>query len=204
MLGGLADILKARQKKHVTGGLKTANNNFKKNFSKVGRNFRFRVYNRIRESVNIFKTTGQRHPVVLFLVADIVDFGGGVRGNKSEVKAMANEKNLIPGGHIPSKEEASKGGKKSAETRRLKGAIKRALESSVNDNEIKEVFENFGIEEGSKDYATAIACAGVLKAAKGDLSWASFIRDTIGEKPKDEVDLGGGVVILAGSDEIVD
>lgn len=117
---------------------------------------------------------------------------------------MANEQNLIPGGHIPSREEASKGGKKSGETRRLKGAIKRALESSVNDNEIKEVFDKFGIEEGSKDYAAAIACVGVLKAAKGDISWASFIRDTIGEKPKEEIDHSGGVVILSGDDDIAD
>jgi hypothetical protein len=137
------------------------------------------------------------------LVADIGEIGGRVRGTKGS-EAVANEQNLIPGGHIPSKEEASKGGKKSAETRRLKGAIKKALESSVNDDEIKEIFEKFGIEEGSKDYAAAIACAGVLKAAKGDLSWASFIRDTIGEKPKDEIEHSGGVVILCGDDDIVD
>ena len=117
---------------------------------------------------------------------------------------MANEQNLIPGGHKFTQEEASKGGKKSAETRRLQGAVKKALMSAVKDDEVKEVFAKFGIEEGSQDYATAIACVGVLKAAKGDLSWAGFIRDTAGEKPKDEVDLGGGVVILAGSDQIAD
>ena len=117
---------------------------------------------------------------------------------------MAKKQNLIPGGHIPSKEEASKGGKKSGETRRLQAAVKKALMSAVKDEEIKEIFDKFGIEEGSKDYATAIACVGVLKAAKGDISWAGFIRDTAGEKPKDEVDISGGVVILSGDDDIAD
>lgn len=117
---------------------------------------------------------------------------------------MANEQNLIPGGHIPTKEEASRGGKKSGETRRLQSAIKKALMSAVKDDELKEVFTKFGIKKGSQDYATAIACAGVLKAAKGDIDWAHFIRDTAGEKPKDEVEVGGGVVILTGGDDIAD
>jgi len=109
---------------------------------------------------------------------------------------MANEQNLIPGGHQFTQEELSRGGKKSAETRRLQGAIKKALQSVVKDDEIKDVFNKFGIEEGGKDYAAAIACAGVLKAANGELSWASFIRDTIGEKPTDEIENSGGGVLL--------
>ena len=137
--------------------------------------------------------------------ADIVNIGGWeIWGDTRKEDNMANEQNLIPGGHIPSKEEASKGGKKSGETRRLQAAVKKALMSAVKDEEIKEIFDKFGIEEGSKDYATAIACVGVLKAAKGDISWAGFIRDTAGEKPKDEVDISGGVVILSGDDDIAD
>lgn len=110
---------------------------------------------------------------------------------------MANEQNLIPGGHKFTREEASKGGQESAKTRRLQSAIKKALESKANSSELKEVFEEFGIkDDNDRNYAAAIACAITLKAAKGDLSAASFIRDTIGEKPIDEISLDGGVVIV--------
>jgi hypothetical protein len=109
---------------------------------------------------------------------------------------MANEQNLIPGGHTFTQEEASKGGKESAKTRRLQGAIKKALEARASSAEFAEIFEQFGIDEENKDYAMAIACALVGKAAKGDLSAASFVRDSIGEKPKEEIDLNGGVVIV--------
>lgn len=109
---------------------------------------------------------------------------------------MANEQNLIPGGHKFTREELSKGARESAKTRRLQGAIKKALGSGANSAEFKELFKSFGIDKEGRDYAAAIACAITLKAAKGDLSAASFIRDTIGEKPVDEISLDGGVVIV--------
>lgn len=109
---------------------------------------------------------------------------------------MANQQNLIPGGYIPTKEEASKGGRESGRRRRLQSAIKKALESQASSAEFKEIFEQFGVEEGDKSYAMAIACSLVIKAAKGDLSAAGFVRDSIGEKPKEEIDLNGGVVIV--------
>ena len=109
---------------------------------------------------------------------------------------MANEQNLIPGAYTLTVEEASKGGQNSGKTRRLQGAIKKALESQANSIDFKELFQNFGIEETERNYAVAIACAVTEKAAKGDLSAASFIRDTIGEKPKEEISLDGGVVIV--------
>lgn len=109
---------------------------------------------------------------------------------------MANEQNLIPQAHVITVEEASKGGVNSGKTRRLQGAIKRALESRASSAEFKELFESFGIDDDSRDYAAAIACALINKAAKGDLSAASFVRDSIGEKPKEEISLDGGVVIV--------
>lgn len=117
---------------------------------------------------------------------------------------MANEQNLIPGGHKLTVEEQSLGGKKSGETRRLQGAIKRALGSKASSAEFKELFDSFEIEKDSRDYAAAIGCAVILKAAKGDLMAASFVRDTIGEKPSEDINLNGGVVIvddLAGSNK---
>ena len=109
---------------------------------------------------------------------------------------MANEQNLIPGGHKFTLEEASKGGKKSGEVRRMQSAIIKALDSKVTDEQLFELFEQFGIKKGDRRYSSAIACAVVKKAAGGDLSAMSFIRDTIGEKPKDEISVDGGVVIV--------
>ncbi len=109
---------------------------------------------------------------------------------------MANEQNLIPGGHTFTREEASKGGIESGKTRRLQGAIRRALESKASSPELQAVFDEFNIEEDSRDYAAAIGCVVIQKAVKGDLMAMSFIRDTVGEKPKEEISLEGGVAII--------
>ena len=113
---------------------------------------------------------------------------------------MANEQNLKPFTSEQSREEAAangrKGGIESGKTRRLQGAIKKALEAKATSAEFEELFENFGIEKEGRDYAAAIGCVVIQKAAKGDLSAIGFVRDTIGEKPKEEISLDGGVVIL--------
>lgn len=113
---------------------------------------------------------------------------------------MANEQNLIPGnqpyGHTLTREEQSAGGKASGKARRLQGAIKRALESKASSPELQAVFDEFKIDENNRDYATAIGCVVIQKAVKGDLSAMSFIRDTVGEKPKEEISLEGGVAIV--------
>lgn len=109
---------------------------------------------------------------------------------------MANEQNLIPGGHKLTKEELSNGGKASGKTRRLQSAIKKALESKATSEEFNDIFEQFQIEEGDRNYCFVVACALVNKAAKGDISAINLLRDSIGEKPKEEIDLNGGVVIV--------
>jgi hypothetical protein len=109
---------------------------------------------------------------------------------------MANEQNLIPGGHKLTQEEQSAGGKASGKKRRLQGAIERALECSASSEEFKEIFAKFGFEQDSKTFASAIACALVNKAAQGNLDAIQLVRDTIGEKPTEEVSLNGGVVIV--------
>ena len=104
---------------------------------------------------------------------------------------MANEQNLIPGGNRLSKEEQSKGGKASGEKRRLQGAVKKMLDSKAKSIEFEDIFEDFGVKKSERNYAVAVACALVSKAAKGDLSAISLLRDTIGEKPIDEVRITG-------------
>ncbi len=100
---------------------------------------------------------------------------------------MANEQNLKPGVHKLTVEEQSKGGKKSAENRRLQSAMKKALEKKVSNPEFDELFSDFSVKKGDRNYALAIACNLVNKAAKGDLSAIALLRDSIGEKPKDEI-----------------
>lgn len=117
---------------------------------------------------------------------------------------MANEQNLIPGGYIPTKEEASKGGKKSGENRRLRAAVRKILESAmpIEMEELTAQLEAIGINGGT--FAEGVAMAMTLNAMKGDKPSADWVRDTAGEKPKDEVEHSGGVVILSGDDDIAD
>jgi hypothetical protein len=110
---------------------------------------------------------------------------------------MANEQNLIPGGHTLTQEEASRGGVNSGKKRRLQGAIERALDSRAPDEEFADLFRRFGIDDdGSKTFASAVACALVNKAAAGNLDAIAMARDTIGEKPSEDINLNGGVVIV--------
>lgn len=120
---------------------------------------------------------------------------------------MANEQNLIKNeDRTPSerRENARKAGIASGEARRLKSAVKNALEKCIPKDmvELRTILEEAGIDTTNDN---GIAFAMVLKALKGDLSAASWVRDTAGEKPKDELTLGGdAVVIISGDDKIAD
>lgn len=116
-----------------------------------------------------------------------------VKVGYKEERILANEQNLT---HQLTNEDRSKGGKESGKTRRLKAAVESALDSLVVSDDFNDLFEQFGVEKSETNFAKAIGYAFVLKAAKGDLSAATLIRDTIGEKPKEEIDLNGGVVII--------
>lgn len=117
---------------------------------------------------------------------------------------MANEKNLIPGGHKLTLEEQSQGGKVSGEKRRLRAAVKKILESELPQDmdELTERLNAIGITGGT--FAEGVAMAMTLNALKGDKASADWVRDTSGEKPKDEVEHSGGVVFLSGEGDISD
>lgn len=95
---------------------------------------------------------------------------------------MANEQNLIPGGYKLSQEEASKGGKASAEARRkkrdLKLAIQALLEADIKDKKTGETMSG----------AEALAVAQFRKAMKGDTKAFEILRDTSGQKPVEKVE----------------
>lgn len=113
---------------------------------------------------------------------------------------MANEQNLIPGnqpgGHTLTQEEQSAGGKASGRKRRLQGAIEKALDSVASSAEFEELFEQFKVDANDKTYSSAIACALVKKASQGNLDAIEMVRDTVGEKPTEDINLNGGVVII--------
>ena len=87
---------------------------------------------------------------------------------------MANEQNLLPGGsHKFTLEEASKGGKRSAEVRRENKLIKdRILERM-----------------GEKDWNVMID--NLIARAQEDTKSFETLRDTIGQKPKESLEVQG-------------
>lgn len=110
---------------------------------------------------------------------------------------MANEQNLIPTSER-SKNEARElgkiGGIKSGETRRKRKAMRDIIDafmgyrSELSDDEIKE-YEALGMPlEDINNQAKAIRVQ-IKKAADGDLNALAFLRDTVGEKPRDSMAL---------------
>lgn len=95
---------------------------------------------------------------------------------------MANEQNLVKGDkvHKLTAEEASKGGKKSAETRRAKRDLRKALEMLLE--------KDFTDKKGNKISGTEAITAKLFeKAMKGDVRAFETLRDTVGQKPIDKV-----------------
>ena len=95
---------------------------------------------------------------------------------------MANEQNLMSIQEVNSRRtpeqhsrDSAKGGKKSGEVRRVR----------------KQFRESF-IDELSQGTTQADIVKAVLeKAQQGDIASATFIRDTIGEKPTDKLETKG-------------
>lgn len=91
---------------------------------------------------------------------------------------MPNPENLKLGGeaHTLTVEEASKGGKKSAEARRAKRDLKRAFDALLEKD-----FKGKGGDTVSG--AEAIAIKQFEKALQGDAKAFELVRDTAGQKP---------------------
>ena len=109
------------------------------------------------------------------------------------------------------REAGRKGGIKSGESKRRKKAMKESLQCLLDlklksgawfDVEGADSIQdlkgaNITVEE-------AIILAQIQKALKGDTTAAQFVRDTSGNKPKDEVEMNAMPVFLVGDDEIAD
>lgn len=129
---------------------------------------------------------------------------------------MANEQNLTQMGKPLSTERAqklgSKGGKASAEARKQRKMIKDTLElllaMPLDKNAPKDIedIKNFAALKGKNiTVQDALAIAMIKKAKNGDVSAMTYIRDTIGEKPRDNLNLEGSIpIVISGGDKLED
>lgn len=109
-------------------------------------------------------------------------------------------------------ENGRKGGIRSGEVKRAKKAMRETLEvllaMPLNEKKCYDVDEiqNFGKLHGKNiDVQTAILIKQIQKALKGDLPSAEFIRDTSGQKPKDNMEINGTIpVVISGEDDLED
>lgn len=124
---------------------------------------------------------------------------------------MTNEQNLDP---VKSKEEARKrgraGGIASGKARREKKKMRETLEiilsMPMKNGKFTDVesIRNFAALKGKNiSVQDAIMIAQIQKAMKGDTKAAEYVRDTIGQKPVDSVDMNMNMpVFFQGEDEL--
>ena len=93
---------------------------------------------------------------------------------------MANPENLKPGAHKLTREDSSKGGKKSAENRAKKKALRECIEA---------LLEGEMTDRRGKTMTGAEALSAKLfkKAMDGDVRAFEVLRDTAGQKPVEKV-----------------
>lgn len=104
---------------------------------------------------------------------------------------MANEQNLKPFNEMTEKEQreiARKGGIASGKARAERKTLKEELLLLLSEGETQE----------------KISLSVIQKALNGDLKAFEVIRDTIGEKPTDKVDLKGSMTYEKTIKEVVD
>lgn len=92
------------------------------------------------------------------------------------------EDNLIPQAHVLTVEEASKGGRASADARRQKRDLKRAMDILLE----RDIMDSKGETRSGAEY---IAMQQFKKALKGDTKAFEVIRDTAGQKPVDKIQM---------------
>ena len=112
---------------------------------------------------------------------------------------MANEENLRPGEYKLTQEEAKKGGIASGETRRRKKSLREQMEMllslPVKDENTKAFIESLGIDSEEVNNALAITLSMYQEALKGNTKAFELIRDTVGEKPTDRLEIEEAPVI---------
>ena len=113
---------------------------------------------------------------------------------------MANEQNLIKNEDLtPEKRRrnASKAGKASAKKRQqnktFKEIISNFLDGQVSDERLKQQMIDFGFADKEVSNKSCAVFALWKEAIKGNTKAFELLRDTIGEKPQDKVNISGEV-----------
>ena len=128
---------------------------------------------------------------------------------------MANEENLIPFNERSKsevREIASRGGERSGESRRKKKAMRESLEILLEmkvkggkECDIDKIQDFASLKGKNITVEQAMLIAQIQKALKGDTSALAFIRDTSGQAPDKNINLGGAIpVVISGEDELPD
>ncbi len=126
---------------------------------------------------------------------------------------MANEQNLIPFNKRSEEEHreySSRGGKKSGEARRqkkkMKETINMLLALEMPDSEAKEQLRGLGMEDEDLNVQTQILMQQILKAMKGNLASAEFVRSVSDEVGaiKDDTSDADRIVIVDDLDDLND
>jgi hypothetical protein len=123
---------------------------------------------------------------------------------------MAGEDNLIPFNELTQEEHreiARKGGEASVKARRRKKAMRETLDMLL-DMKLKngkectvENVKSFADLKGKNiTVEQALLIAQIQKALKGDTTALTFIRDTSGQAPKQEVDFSGAIPVVINED----
>lgn len=113
---------------------------------------------------------------------------------------MANEQNLIRNEDLTPKqrrENASKAGKASAKKRQqnktFKEIINKFLDGQVTDDKLKQQMVEFGFADKEVSNKSCAVFALWKEAIKGNTKAFELLRDTIGEKPQDKLNISGEV-----------
>lgn len=123
---------------------------------------------------------------------------------------MAGIDNLKVPSSAEARENGRKGGIASAKVRRERKALKDTLEEllamPIKDGksaDIDNIKSIAGIKGKNITMQEAIMVAMLNKAAKGDVRAAEYVRDTIGQKPTDKMNLDMRVpVLFEGEDDL--
>lgn len=117
---------------------------------------------------------------------------------------MANEENLLKAEDLTSselRERAKNGGKASGKARREKKKIKEQMELLLSlpnkDAKTKKKLKTMGIDIGNIDNQMAMVLSMYQKAISGDVQAATFIRDSMGEKVAEKVEIRKSVEEVA-------
>lgn len=109
---------------------------------------------------------------------------------------MANEQNLRPFSAESvneARESGARGGRKSGETRRRKKLLRETIEEMLSraavDGKYKQQLMDLGIAKKKPSNQDAMVGAMMLRALEGSERAFELLRDTMGEKPVDKVEL---------------